>query len=576
MLVQGDGMSHELAALLLTTTIHHSLSNKKPTFVLLLDAKSAFDLVLRQILIRRLYLDTQPDQRILYWDHRLANRKTFCQWEDQLMGPINDELGVEQGGTKSSEQYKIYNNEQITTPQMSGLGTYIHNVPVAAIGQADDTGLVSNDIHQLQNLFQLTLNYCEKYQVELSTVKTKLLAFITTETDYSKYVKLLSTIHIGETNIPFTDSAEHVGIIRSVYGNLPHIHQRLVNHKRALNGIMFMGMSRRHRANPLAGIRAEKIFGSPVLFSGLASLILSKPEVGVISHHVKETVQNLLKLYNNTPDVVIFFVSGTLPDEAILHSRQLSLFGMICRLPGNILHSIGQNLLLAMGEKDTSWFSQIRSLCYQYALPHPLTLLEHQPGKEEFKSLVKSKIADYWQKKLRATIIDDDLTSLRFFKPEFMSLLHPHPLLSTAGHSYDTNKMIIQLRMLSGRYRVGSLLRHFSPSISGLCELCGLELEDIEHLLIPRCPVLQERRRLLLDYCTSILAQSVTCTTIFENMRLQGNSQWVQFVLDCSIIPEVIDAAQKDNTVYPLLFKVTRTWCYSLHRTRLKHLGRWT
>ena len=116
-------------------------------------------------------------------------------------------------GTKSSEQYKIYNNEQITTPQMSGLGTDVQNVPVAAIGQADDTGLVSNDILQLQHLLQLTLNYCAKYQVELSTTKTKLLAFNTSETEYSKYVKLLSTIHIGETNIPFTDSAEHVGII---------------------------------------------------------------------------------------------------------------------------------------------------------------------------------------------------------------------------------------------------------------------------------------------------------------------------------------------------------------------------
>ena len=54
---QGEGMSHEMAALLLTITIQNSLSVRKPIFVLLLDARSAFDLVLRQILIRRLYLD---------------------------------------------------------------------------------------------------------------------------------------------------------------------------------------------------------------------------------------------------------------------------------------------------------------------------------------------------------------------------------------------------------------------------------------------------------------------------------------------------------------------------------------
>ena len=44
--------------------------------------------------------------------------------------------------------------------------------------------------------------------MELSTTKTKLLAFNTSETEYANYIKLLSTIHIEETNNPFTDSAE--------------------------------------------------------------------------------------------------------------------------------------------------------------------------------------------------------------------------------------------------------------------------------------------------------------------------------------------------------------------------------
>jgi hypothetical protein len=104
---QGSGMSHTMAALLLTSVIHHFISTKKPIFFLLLYAKSAFDLVLRQILVTRLYLDTKPDQRILYWDFRLSNRITFCQWDGYLMGPIKDQLGVEQGGPNNSEHYKI-------------------------------------------------------------------------------------------------------------------------------------------------------------------------------------------------------------------------------------------------------------------------------------------------------------------------------------------------------------------------------------------------------------------------------------------------------------------------------------
>ena len=117
--------------------------------------------------------------------------------------------------------------------------------------------------------------------------------------------------------------------MRSPEGNLPHIHQRLVSHRKALGAILFTGMSRRHRANPLAAIRAEKIFVSPVLLSGLPSIILNKGEIKLISAHVKQTLEGLLKLHPKTPEPVIFFTLGTMPAEATLHLKQLTLFRMI-------------------------------------------------------------------------------------------------------------------------------------------------------------------------------------------------------------------------------------------------------
>ena len=176
-------------------------------------------------------------------------------------------------------------------------------------------------------------------------MKTKLLIFSATDSDYVKYSKLLAPLHIGATQIPATEFAEHVGVLRSVNGNLPHIQQRIVHHRRALGAILSSGMARRHRANPLASIRADKIFGTPSLFSGMAALMLSKSEIEIINHHVKETLQNLLKLHKKTPEPVIFLLSGSLPGEAILHTKQLTLFGMICRLPGNPLNTLTKEML---------------------------------------------------------------------------------------------------------------------------------------------------------------------------------------------------------------------------------------
>ena len=52
----GSGSSHELASLLVTETVQFSINNSdKPVFLLFLDARSAFDKVLPQLLVKNLF-----------------------------------------------------------------------------------------------------------------------------------------------------------------------------------------------------------------------------------------------------------------------------------------------------------------------------------------------------------------------------------------------------------------------------------------------------------------------------------------------------------------------------------------
>ena len=50
-----------------------------------------------------------------------------------------------------------------------------------------------------------------------------------------------------------------------------------------------------------------------------------------------------------------------------------------------------------------------------------------------------------------------------------------------------------------------------------------------------------------------------------------------QFLLVCSAIPKVqVFTSQKERSViFNHLFHITRTWVYTLHKARLKILGRW-
>ena len=371
------------------------------------------------------------------------------------------------------------------------------------------------------------------------------------------------------------DVAEHVGIVRSVDGNLPHILNRISSHSKALHAILPAGLAQAHRGNPIAALGVEKLYGIPVLMSGTASLVLKQTEVNILNHHYKNT-QRLLKIHDRSPDPVVYFLAGSLPAVATLHLKQLSLLSMISRLPDNILNKIGRHVLTVADDRTKSWFLMVRDICLLYQLPHPLSQLDSPLPKEAAKQLFRAAVIDYWETKLRTDAAL--LPSLQYFKPQFMSLNCPHPIYQTCGsNSYEICKAIVQAKMVSGRYRTDRLVRHFYPDSDGNCSICPENVPGtIEHILT-QCPSLSETREKLYEklntYNISENAKSLISTAIHST----NANDTVQFLLDCSTTPEVISETQQIGPVIlEELFRYTRAWCYNIHKSRLKLQGRWT
>ena len=104
--------------------------------------------------------------------------------------------------------------------------------------------------------------------------------------------KVTSRVSIAGEKVQFRQDLEHVGITRSANGNSLHIANRIAAHKRVIGALASAGLSRHHRGNP-AGLRVLKRYGSGVLFSGVASLVLSKPDISLLDNHYKAIVQSL-------------------------------------------------------------------------------------------------------------------------------------------------------------------------------------------------------------------------------------------------------------------------------------------
>ena len=582
---QGPDSSHELAALLLSETINITLYQKKqPLYVLFLDAQSAFDKILRENVIIEAFKAGTVDQGLLYFNNRLGNRRTYCEWNKELAGPILDNMGVEQGGINSDRLYKLANNNQLKVAQSSQLGAHIGSMTVSCIGQADDSCLIASSLSELQCLLLLTEEYCREYFVTLVPEKIKLLAYVPSGHEESvNYSKQTSPICINGQPIPFVDTAEHVGIVRSTSaGNMPNILARLSAHKKAYFALLPAGLAKANNGNPAASIRAERLFATPVLLSGLASLVLSKTEISFLATPYKQHMERLLKLHRGTPPCVIWFLAGCLPFEATLHLRQISLLGMISRLNDGInpLASHARHVYATAKTSSKSWFLMIQQTFLLYDLPHPIKFLDCPISKSAFKRTTRSAVLDYWNKKLRKDA--SELSSLPFFHPSFMSLTKTHPLYLTCGSSpFECSKAVVQGRYLSGRARLENLTKYWDPTNKeGYCLLCkphsgNPHLASLAHMLLPGgCEMLCDARLFMFEFINSYL---VPRPHLFELLKtcLGDDNTFVQFMLDCSTIPEVIKFRQETGSdeILDSLFYISRTYVYKLHIVRKRILG---
>ena len=84
------------------------MDNNCQSFVALLDAKSAFDVVRHHNLFRKLYLSGVEGRlwNVIYSLHN--NTVSAIKWEGQMSTPFKVTQGVRQGGILSADLYKVY------------------------------------------------------------------------------------------------------------------------------------------------------------------------------------------------------------------------------------------------------------------------------------------------------------------------------------------------------------------------------------------------------------------------------------------------------------------------------------
>ena len=130
----------------------------------------------------------------------------------------------------------------------------------------------------------------------------------------------------------------------------------------------------------------------------------------------------------------------------------------------------------------------------------------------------------------------------------------------------DARKGMIKCRMLTGTYLLQSNSHKFCrASVSATCKCCGLNDEDLVHMLF-ECPSLIHQRKTLYS---GIKSQVINCIGDHNWRELFNNkNNLVKLILDCSRYPVI-----KEKPQYQSILNATTDLCYRLHVTRTNKLS---
>ena len=120
------------------------------------------------------------------------------------------------------------------------------------------------------------------------------------------------------------------------------------------------------------------------------------------------------------------------------------------------------------------------------------------------------------------------------------------------------------------------LTKHWSGTAKdGFClsSTCINQPETTEHILIHCGAYLNCKRRLYSLWLST--KNSFVLKLVLEALSSETD-YLVQFIIDCSVLPSVVRATQSHGEdILNELFYLTRSWCFAVHKQRMKMLGRW-
>ena len=559
------------AGLIVEEFLRESKDNNLTAHLILLDAKSAFDVVDHAHMLRRLFHIGVQDKHWSLISSLHKDASSVVKWFGEQSNSFKIHQGVRQGGIVSTDLYKIYQNPLLNRIQHSGLGARVGNVTCNISGCADDLAVNVNSRREGQVLVNASTDHANMERYLLQVDKSVMVTV--TPRDSNNIVNTTEPITMNGKEMKTVESAMHLGIHRTTTiskNSELNVEENLKKARRVVYSLMSSGMHGHNGLDPETNLHLVKTYVLPVLLYGLELVLPCKTLINKLETYQKKMLKQILSLPTSTADVAIYVISGFLPVEGQIDKKILTLLNNVARQDNtSVEKEIAIRQLTIKNEKSNSWFVHARKIFLKYELGDIHEHLVNPPEKNPWKATVNKTVNKYWQ--------NDIITSSAFYSTmEFLNMKSYklgtiHPLLKINIHSArDVIRLPSKLRLMCGSYVLQTTRSKFkNTQINSKCLLCGNAEETVEHYIL-LCETLEKFRNPIL---TKISETYLNLTG--KEYRILDNRSKLQIIIDCSVLlsqESILNKRLKIQDLSSLEFHARRL-THVLHTNRYRLLN---
>ena len=512
------------------TIIQKYMGRKKKLYCCFVDFRQAFDRVKHYKLLYKLRKTEMGSKMYTVIKNMYTTQRKTLQVKigNHLSHKFTSNIGVKQGDPLSPILFNFYIDELKNYIKEDEFTPKLENVSIPYLFWADDLVLFSTSKLGLQNNLNSLKKYCEDWDMEVNTNKTKTMIFNTCK-------QMNEHFYFGHKKLDLVLNYKYLGIILQSNGKISDCTKDLYH--RSLKAMFKLTKSLKaetpnfntsmhlfdHLIKPILSYSSET--WAPFLLKGKPVHFEKHLNFDIEKCHIK-FMRYAIGINKRSPNFSIYGETGRFPLSIDLLCNSLKYYNRLLDMDeGSILHCcLLENMKFK--QKDT-WITNIKLLCNNSMVQLGKKHLQINQIRQHLQNMFK----DWWKNKLfddKGKENGNKLRSYRTYKDKFIKEEYLN-ITNNKHHRSIFAKLRLschKLNIETGRYAKKEA--RLAPELR-TCNHCNTNNCEDEFHFLTTCPFYENERQIMMENIIKIHPQIIN----YDNKQLYI---WLMANLDPAVI----------------------------------------